>query len=48
MRWGIGLYNMFKLIIMTMYSDGYMSFMGNEFGHPDTIIFPNSYNHYDY
>lgn len=35
---GIALHKMIRLITMGLGGDGYLNFMGNEFGHPGMII----------
>ena len=47
---GIALHKMIRLITFTLGGEGYLTFMGNEFGHPEWIDFPragndNSYHH---
>ena len=47
---GIALHKMIRLITMALAGDGYLTFMGNEFGHPEWIDFPregngNSFHH---
>nr|QYS25850.1 starch branching enzyme [Fritillaria thunbergii] len=37
---GIALHKMIRLITMGLGGDGYLNFMGNEFGHPEWIDFP--------
>ena len=44
------LHKMIRLVTMALGGDGYLNFMGNEFGHPEWIDFPregngNSYQH---
>lgn len=34
---GIALHKMIRLITMGLGGEGYLNFMGNEFGHPGTI-----------
>lgn len=41
---GIALHKMIRLITMTLGGDGYLTFMGNEFGHPEWIDFPREGN----
>ncbi len=46
---GIALHKMIRLITMTLGGEGYLNFMGNEFGHPEWIDFPregNGWSHY--
>lgn len=47
---GMALHKMIRLISMSLGGEGYLNFMGNEFGHPEWIDFPregngNSYHH---
>lgn len=47
---GIALHKMIRLITFSLSGEGYLNFMGNEFGHPEWIDFPrvgnnNSYHH---
>lgn len=37
---GIALHKMIRLITLTLGGEGYLNFMGNEFGHPEWIDFP--------
>ena len=41
---GIALHKMIRLITCTLAGDGYLNFMGNEFGHPEWIDFPREGN----
>lgn len=46
---GIALHKMIRLITMTLGGEGYLNFMGNEFGHPEWIDFPregNGWSHF--
>lgn len=46
---GVALHKMIRLITATLGGDGYLNFMGNEFGHPEWIDFPregNGWSHY--
>lgn len=46
---GIALHKMIRMITMTLVGEGYLNFMGNEFGHPEWIDFPregNGWSHY--
>lgn len=46
---GIALHKMIRLITMSLGGEGYLNFMGNEFGHPEWIDFPrdgNGWSHY--
>ncbi|XP_042049313.1 1,4-alpha-glucan-branching enzyme 2, chloroplastic/amyloplastic-like [Salvia splendens] len=39
---GIALHKMIRLITMGLGGEGYLNFMGNEFGHPEWIDFPRA------
>lgn len=46
---GIALHKMIRLISLSLSGEGYLNFMGNEFGHPEWIDFPrdgNNWSHY--
>jgi 1,4-alpha-glucan branching enzyme len=45
---GIALHKMIRLITLTTAGNGYLNFMGNEFGHPEWIDFPREGNHWSY
>ena len=45
---GIALHKMLRLLTMTLGGDGYLTFMGNEFGHPEWIDFPREGNAWSY
>ncbi|MEG1805231.1 MAG: alpha-amylase family glycosyl hydrolase [Clostridia bacterium] len=45
---GIALYKLIYAITMTLGGNGYLNFMGNEFGHPEWIDFPREGNGYSY
>ena len=45
---GIALHKLLRLITMTLGGEGYLTFMGNEFGHPEWIDFPREGNHWSY
>ncbi len=45
---GIALLNMIRLITLVTADNGYLNFMGNEFGHPDWIDFPREGNNWSY
>lgn len=45
---GIALHKMIRLITFTLGGDGYLNFMGNEFGHPEWIDFPRAENDYSH
>ena len=45
---GIALLKIIKLMTFCASSDGYLNFMGNEFGHPEWIDFPRAGNNWSY
>ena len=45
---GIALHKMIRLITLCTASNGYLNFMGNEFGHPDWIDFPREGNNWSF
>jgi 1,4-alpha-glucan branching enzyme len=45
---GIALHKMIRLITFSLSGEGYLNFMGNEFGHPEWIDFPREGNGYSY
>ena len=45
---GIALHKMIRLITSTLAGEGYLNFMGNEFGHPEWIDFPREGNGWSY
>lgn len=45
---GIALHKMFRLITISLGGEGYLNFMGNEFGHPEWIDFPRIGNDWSY
>ena len=45
---GIALHNMIRLVTLATAGDGYLTFMGNEFGHPEWIDFPREGNGWSY
>ena len=44
----IALHKMIRFITLVLGSDGYLNFMGNEFGHPEWIDFPREGNGWSY
>ncbi|KAA0043906.1 1,4-alpha-glucan-branching enzyme 2-2 [Cucumis melo var. makuwa] len=42
---GIALHKMIRLVTMGLGGEGYLNFMGNEFGHPEWIDFPRGDQH---
>ncbi len=45
---GIALHKMIRLVTMSLAGEGYLNFMGNEFGHPEWIDFPREGNGWSY
>jgi 1,4-alpha-glucan branching enzyme len=45
---GIALHKMIRLITFSLAGEGYLNFMGNEFGHPEWVDFPREGNHFSY
>jgi 1,4-alpha-glucan branching enzyme len=45
---GIALHKMIRLLTMATAGNGYLNFMGNEFGHPEWIDFPRLGNSWSY
>ena len=45
---GIALHKMIRLLTISTAGDGYLNFMGNEFGHPEWIDFPRLGNNWSY
>ncbi len=45
---GMALHKMIRLVTMATCGDGYLTFMGNEFGHPEWIDFPREGNGWSY
>jgi len=45
---GLALHKMIRLITLSLGGEGYLNFMGNEFGHPEWIDFPHGGNHYSH
>jgi 1,4-alpha-glucan branching enzyme len=46
---GVALHKIIRLLTFTLGGEGYLNFMGNEFGHPEWIDFPregNGYSHH--
>ncbi|CAK9014954.1 unnamed protein product [Durusdinium trenchii] len=41
---GLALHKMIRLIVLSLGGEGYLNFMGNEFGHPEWIDFPRPEN----
>ena len=45
---GMALHKMIRLITLACAQNGYLNFMGNEFGHPEWIDFPREGNNWSY
>lgn len=45
---GIALHKMIRLVTSSLAGNGYLNFMGNEFGHPEWIDFPREGNGWSY
>ena len=45
---GVALHKMIRLITLATAGHGYLTFMGNEFGHPEWIDFPREGNNWSY
>lgn len=45
---GMALHKMIRLITLGLGGEGYLNFMGNEFGHPEWIDFPRPGNNWSY
>jgi 1,4-alpha-glucan branching enzyme len=45
---GIAMHKLIRLITFSLAGEGYLNFMGNEFGHPEWIDFPREGNGYSY
>ena len=45
---GIALHKLIRLITLATAGNGYLNFMGNEFGHPEWIDFPRAGNNWSY
>ncbi len=45
---GMALHKMIRLVTSTLAGEGYLNFMGNEFGHPEWIDFPREGNGWSY
>lgn len=45
---GLALHKLIRLISLSMGGEAYLSFLGNEFGHPEWVEFPNSSNEFSY
>ena len=45
---GVALHKLLRLLTMSLGGEGYLTFMGNEFGHPEWIDFPREGNGWSY
>jgi 1,4-alpha-glucan branching enzyme len=45
---GVALHKMIRLLTISTAGNGYLNFMGNEFGHPEWIDFPGLHNNWSY
>ena len=45
---GMALHKMIRLVTLSLGGEGYLNFMGNEFGHPEWIDFPREGNGWSY
>jgi len=45
---GMALHKMIRLMTFSLGGEGYLNFMGNEFGHPEWIDFPREGNGWSY
>jgi len=45
---GMALHKMIRLVTFALGGEGYLNFMGNEFGHPEWIDFPREGNNFSY
>ncbi len=45
---GIALHKLIRLLTLSCSGNGYLNFMGNEFGHPEWIDFPRAGNNWSY
>lgn len=45
---GMALHKMIRLFTLSLGGEGYLNFMGNEFGHPEWIDFPRQGNNWSY
>jgi len=45
---GIALHKMLRLITISLGGEGYLTFIGNEFGHPEWVDFPREGNNWSY
>ncbi|BDD02740.1 alpha amylase C-terminal domain-containing protein [Aureibacter tunicatorum] len=45
---GIALHKMLRMLTLSLGGEGYLNFIGNEFGHPEWIDFPREGNHWSF
>lgn len=45
---GISLHNMIRLLTLSLGGEGWLNFIGNEFGHPEWVDFPREGNNWSY
>ena len=45
---GLALHKLIRLVTFSLSGEGYLNFMGNEFGHPEWVDFPREGNGYSY
>src|SRR5207302_8580291 len=45
---GLALHKLIRLITFSLAGEGYLTFMGNEFGHPEWVDFPREGNGFSY
>ncbi|RYZ64632.1 MAG: 1,4-alpha-glucan-branching enzyme, partial [Proteobacteria bacterium] len=45
---GVALHKMIRLLTFSLAGEGYLNFIGNEFGHPEWVDFPREGNGYSY
>lgn len=45
---GVALHKMIRMITISLGGEGYLNFMGNEFGHPEWVDFPRAGNKWSY
>lgn len=45
---GLSLHKMLRILTLSLGGEGYLNFMGNEFGHPEWIDFPREGNNWSY
>ena len=45
---GVALHKMIRLLTFSLGGEGYLNFIGNEFGHPEWVDFPREGNNYSY